>query len=172
MRLPISSVQKERKKRETWTTPLEGAPMNCERAGAPQICVYPDRLFWTDVMPLHHVPRTAKYLNSKKNSLESLRAKPVIANGDGGEVERSQLPADLLERLAVGGIASEPEAALPLGRPGGNCIKIGLPGKLILRYYFQKNRTSRRPFLLLRFSFPGRPLFIQFIPGRRRRWSC
>ena len=22
--------------------------------------------------------------------------------------------------------------------PGGNCIKIGLPGKLILRYYFKR----------------------------------
>ena len=29
------------------------------------------------------------------------------------------------------------------GIPGGNCIKIGLPGKLILRDYFQENRTSR-----------------------------
>ena len=27
--------------------------------------------------------------------------------------------------------------------------KIGLPGKLILRDYFQENVTSRRPFLLL-----------------------
>ena len=26
--------------------------------------------------------------------------------------------------------------------PGGNCIKIGLPGKLILRDYFQENRTG------------------------------
>ena len=48
--------------------------------------------------------------------------------------------------------------------PGGNCIKIGLPGKSILRQYFQENRTSRRPFLLLRISFPGRPIFIQFVP--------
>ena len=49
---------------------------------------------------------------------------------------------------------------------GGNCIKIALPGKLILGYYYmyQENRTSRRPFLLLRISFPGRPIFIQFIP--------
>ena len=46
--------------------------------------------------------------------------------------------------------------------PGGNCIKIGLPGKLILRDYFQENR---RPFLLLRISFPGRAIFIQFIPA-------
>ena len=49
--------------------------------------------------------------------------------------------------------------------PGDNCLKIGLPGKSILGYYFQENRTSRRPFLLLRISFPGRPIFIQFIPG-------
>ena len=38
--------------------------------------------------------------------------------------------------------------------PGGNCIKIGLPGKSILKAYFQENRT----FLLLRISFPGRPI--------------
>ena len=50
-------------------------------------------------------------------------------------------------------------------RPGGNCRKIGLPGKSILVDYFQENRTSRRPFLLLRIGFPKRPIFIQFIPG-------
>ena len=33
------------------------------------------------------------------------------------------------------------------GHTGGNGIKIGLPGKLILIDYFQENRTSRRPFL-------------------------
>ena len=52
-----------------------------------------------------------------------------------------------------------------LRMPGTNCIKIGLQGKLILRDYFQENRTSRRPFLLLRISFPGRAIFIQFIPA-------
>ena len=31
--------------------------------------------------------------------------------------------------------------------------------------YFQENRTSRRPFLLLRIRFPGRPIFTQFFPG-------
>ena len=52
--------------------------------------------------------------------------------------------------------------------------KIGLPGKSILGDYFQENRTSRRPFLLLRISFPGRPILIQLVPDRRRRgrpWS-
>ena len=34
-----------------------------------------------------------------------------------------------------------------LSASGGNCIKIGLPGKSILRDYFHENRTSRRPFL-------------------------
>ena len=63
---------------------------------------------------------------------------------------------ELVELLAVVG--------LDLG-PGGNCIKIGLPGKSILRDYFQENMTSRRPFLLLRISFPGRPIFIQFVPA-------
>ena len=32
-----------------------------------------------------------------------------------------------------------------LAAAGGNCIKIGLPGKSILKDYFQENRTSRRP---------------------------
>ena len=36
--------------------------------------------------------------------------------------------------------------------------KIGLPGKSILGDYFQENMTSRRPFLLPRISFPGRPI--------------
>ena len=49
---------------------------------------------------------------------------------------------------------------------GGNYIKVGLPGKSILGDYFQENRTSQRPFLLLRISFPGRPIFIQSIPGK------
>ena len=53
-------------------------------------------------------------------------------------------------------------------RSGGNCIKIGLPGKSILRDYFQENGTSRRHFLLLRISFPGRPIFIQLPPDLRR----
>ena len=56
------------------------------------------------------------------------------------------------------------EAPRWTGRAGGNCVKIGLPGKSILGDYFQENRTSRRPFLLLKISFPGRPIFIQFVP--------
>ena len=52
------------------------------------------------------------------------------------------------------------------GAAGGNCIKISFPGKSILRDYFQQNTTSQRPFFpVLRFRFPGRPIFIQFIPG-------
>ena len=35
---------------------------------------------------------------------------------------------------------------------------IGLPGKSILGDYFQEKGTSRRPFLLPRISFPGRPI--------------
>ena len=46
-----------------------------------------------------------------------------------------------------------------------NCIKLCLPGKSILGDYYQENRTSRRPFLLLRISFPGSPIFIQ-LPSR------
>ena len=55
-------------------------------------------------------------------------------------------------------------------RPGMNYIKIGLPGKLILGDYFEENMTSQRPFLFLRISFQGRPIFIQLPPvGQRHR---
>ena len=47
------------------------------------------------------------------------------------------------------------QGAQDVDLPGTNCIKIGLPGKSILGDYFQENMTSRRPFLLLRVSFPG-----------------
>ena len=62
------------------------------------------------------------------------------------------------------------QAALPHHhtRPGKNCIKIDLSGKSILVEYFQEIRTSRRPFLLLRISFPARPIFIQLPPGHER----
>ena len=43
---------------------------------------------------------------------------------------------------------------------GGNCIKIGLPAKSILRDFFQENRSLGRPFLLLRISFLGRPICL------------
>ena len=50
------------------------------------------------------------------------------------------------------------------GRPGMNCIKIGLPGKLIL-----SKRKGLREVLFcwkysLRIDFPGRPIFIQLPP--------
>ena len=48
----------------------------------------------------------------------------------------------------------------------GPIVKISLPGKLIVRDYFQENRTSRRPFLLLIhvINFPGRLIFTQSLP--------
>ena len=47
---------------------------------------------------------------------------------------------------------------------GDNCIKIGPPGKSILRDYFQENRSTRRPFLLLRISFPRSPIVYTIRP--------
>ena len=64
----------------------------------------------------------------------------------------SNLTATSLSRLSTGRMLSRSSVS------GGNCIKIGLLGKSILRDYFQENRTSRRPFLLLRISFLGRPI--------------
>ena len=43
--------------------------------------------------------------------------------------------------------------------PRDQLYKIGLSGKSILGDYFQENRTSQRPFLLLRISFPGKTYF-------------
>ena len=65
---------------------------------------------------------------------------------------------------AVGIVVAGGEARMS-GQSGANCIKIGLPGKSIPRDYFQEKRTSRRPFLLLKISFPGRPIFIQLVPA-------
>ena len=36
---------------------------------------------------------------------------------------------------------------------------------MILGDCFQEKRTSGRPFLLLRMSFPQRPIFMQLVPG-------
>ena len=55
-------------------------------------------------------------------------------------------PRHSLLMKVVTSLGSAPKCAFTLFlrmRPGGNCIKIGLPGKLILRDYFQENRTSR-----------------------------
>ena len=70
--------------------------------------------------------------------------------------------------MAVGRKHGDP-LKIPTALPAGtNCIKIGLPGKFILSDYLQENRTFRRPFPLLRISFPGRPIFIQLPPAGRR----
>ena len=46
------------------------------------------------------------------------------------------------ERVVALGLLHEASAAAARGDPGGNCIKIGIPGKSILRECFQENRTS------------------------------
>ena len=47
---------------------------------------------------------------------------------------------------------------------GTNCIEIGLPGKSILRDFFQVNMTSRRPFLLTENQFSGKTYFYTIHP--------
>ena len=79
----------------------------------------------------------------------------LLAAGEGGE----RLDGDVAAAPAL------VQEGVVHREPGGNCIKIGLTGKSILRDCYQENRTSRRPFLLLRISFPGRTTFTQFIPG-------
>ena len=86
---------------------------------------------------------------------------PLQARADRGHDVPDRPPQHVgrQQRVPVGG-----RGAL-LGPAGTNCIKIGLPGKLILGDYYQENWTSQRPFLLLRIHFPERPLFIQLPPG-------
>ena len=80
-----------------------------------------------------------------------------LLEGDEGEVELA------LDRLQVGAqfvglehaqphlIQGELEVAEVV--PGVNCIRIGLPGKLFLRDYFQENMISPRPFSYLEAVF-------------------
>ena len=51
-------------------------------------------------------------------------------------------------------------------RAGANCIKIGLPGKLTLRDYFQGNMTYRRPFFFTENQFSGKTYFYTIHPWR------
>ena len=51
---------------------------------------------------------------------------PVIPDGDGSEVERSEFPPDLLEDVAVSGVTSEPEAPAALGAEDGPAAPEGL----------------------------------------------
>ena len=70
-------------------------------------------------------------------------------------------------RVGVGHDGGVPLPLLPAApAAGANCIKIGLPENRFS--YFQENRASRRPLILLRISFPGRPIFIQFVPAAVR----
>ena len=82
--------------------------------------------------------------------------------GNHGSRESTRQKLNLVWPTSASGVSA---MALPMSMPGDNCIKLGLPGKSILRDYFQENITFRRPFLLLRISFPGRPIFLQFVPG-------
>ena len=62
----------------------------------------------------------------------------LLAAGEGGE----RLDGDVAAAPAL------VQEGVVHREPGGNCIKIGLPGKSILGDYFRENRTSRRHFLL------------------------
>ena len=55
----IRMSYKEKMKRNMKNS-LERSPMDRQGAGAPEICVYLDRLLGARVMPLHHTPRTVR----------------------------------------------------------------------------------------------------------------
>ena len=80
---------------------------------------------------------------------------------------------DTIEAVVSGGVGlcgkGYPRWWIKIASYRDQLYKIGLPGKYILGDYFQENRTSREPFLLLRISFPGRPIFIQLPPAQQAR---
>ena len=80
------------------------------------------------------------------------------------DVTQVQWTANIMSIISTATITIE-RILPPRPSSGGNCIKMGLLGKLILRDYFQESRTSQRPILLLKICFPGRPIFIQFVPA-------
>ena len=64
-----------------------------------------------------------------------------------GEKEKKKRLKEEEKRKKEREAANEEEGSATAGHSGMNFIKIGFPGKLIIRDYFQTNRTSRRPFL-------------------------
>ena len=64
-------------------------------------------------------------------------------------------------RDPLAGVGVEPDAQLGAG---GNCIKIGLPGKSILGYYFQSNGTYPKTFSLTENQFSGKTYFYTIHP--------
>ena len=101
--------------------------------------------------------------NLAHNSIES---EPQVSEALAVAASEPAVPASALRAaVRVSGGSEGSATARTLSRD--QLYKIGLPGKLILRDYFQENMTSRRPFLLLRISFPGEPIFIQLPPVRQ-----
>ena len=102
----------------------------------------------------------------------------AVIHPENGQITLAQPPERLTQPPEH---AQSPPPAVTRRKPSARTLardqlyKRGLPGKSILGDYFQENMTSRRPFLLLRISFPGRPIFIQLPPalwrecGRRQR---
>ena len=106
--------------------------------------------------------------------VQAARRNVLRAHNGGHDLHRHLLPFLPAHPVAHQGLvqgAHGQDALLLRGRPpprlllpGMNCIKKVLPGKSILGDFLQENITSRRPFLLLRIDFPGRPIFIQLSP--------
>ena len=133
-----------------------------------------NHIFFLCLMLIYHIHPAS--VSSQANDFTSIH--PCRAGRCGGRWWRAcRRPRRSRARRTLGGC----RRLRRRGRrgSGAHCIKIGLPGKSILRDYFQEIVISRRTFLLLRISFPGRPFFIQFVPwvscrgaswaGRRRR---
>ena len=110
--------------------------------------------------------------------VQAARRNVLRAHNGGHDLHRHLLPFLPAHPVAHQGLvqgAHGQDALLLRGRPpprlllpGMNCIKKVLPGKSILGDFLQENITSRRPFLLLRIDFSGRPIFIQLPPGHGR----
>ena len=109
-----------------------------------------------------------QHYNKRKRALRLSLVHPDSLEGNPVRPQERLRREEGRVRLAVRALQCPPRPRLEGAeqvQPGTNCIKLGISGKSILRDYFQENRTSRRPFFLLRISFPGRFIFIQLPPG-------
>ena len=77
----------------------------------------------------------------------------VVARGAAAHHARAEDLADGVGPALRAGAAEPADGGR--GRPGGNCIKLGLPGKSILGDYFQENRTSSTGWGIWSYSWVG-----------------
>ena len=90
----------------------------------------------------------------------------IILQGQGGGRHRRGDRADHRRPEGGRGVRGRllQRRVLRRGVPGTNCIKLGLPGKLILRDYFQGDYDFPKTFSLTEIQFSGKTYFYTIAP--------